>query len=113
MHIKPSDLTLRCMGYQSSRGVWVAKCIDLDLVAEGDSLKESHEELFAIILSYLDTIFTTDDNKSIPHLLLRKSPWHDRLLYHFLVGTARFRHWRRDASTFYKMAPMRPEAACR
>ena len=81
MGVRPLDIIVRCMGYHTPRGVWVAKCIDFDLVAEGGSMQESRDILYAMIESYVSAVLDTEDKASIAPLLMRKAPWGDRLLF--------------------------------
>ena len=113
MRLRPSELVLRCMGYRTRRGTWVAKCIDFDLTSEGGSMKESQEILLSMIDTYLQSVLETSDRDSIPRLLLRKSLIRDRILFHIILAASRWDHWRMNFSTFTNMLPINLGTACR
>lgn len=78
-------LNLRCYGYRSRQGHWVAACIDLDLGVErptqDEALKALHEQIF----SYIQAVLDTNDPESISYLLPRRSPWWEHLRYHAIA----------------------------
>lgn len=89
--MKPQDLILRCYGYETQGGKWVAKCIDLALVTEEDTLIDAKKSLEDAIFGYLEAVLDTDDKKSIPALIGRKSPLIDILTYHSIVFLQKIR----------------------
>jgi hypothetical protein len=80
----PGDLVLRCFGYKTRRNTWVAKCIDLDLVTEEDTLEASKESLRDAIVSYMEVVLNTEDKDSIADLLRRTAPLADHIQYHLI-----------------------------
>lgn len=112
MTIRPSDIVVRCMGYKAHRGVWVAKCIDFDLVAEGASLQESREILISMIHSYIETVLKTEDKASISHLLLRRAPLKDRLIFSLIRILGSIRHKHNGPSAFEDALPVHLGYAC-
>jgi len=81
--MSPEELIIRCYGYKTSRGTWVLKCIDLDLVVEEDSVEDCKKAMDEAIRGYISAVLDTEDKDSIPALLRRKAPLKDRLVYHF------------------------------
>ena len=113
MSIKPQDMVLRCIAHRTSRGTWVAKCIDLDLATEEGSLEEAKQDLMSMVISYLSTIIDTEDPDSIPALLLRRGPWYDRLIFNILaLINHRANHRHRHNVTFQQSIPMHLGHAC-
>ena len=78
----PKDLILRCFGYRTARGTWIAICIDLALITEEDSLEAAKADLRAMIRSYLETAIAMNDPDAMAALLNRKAPLTDRLRYY-------------------------------
>jgi len=93
--------TFRCFVYVKS-GLYVAECIDLDLMVKAKSAERALRGLEDVMRGYLKTAFLGGD---LTGLIPRKSPFSNRLLYHLtclraaLFGQARnsFRLW--DASS--------------
>lgn len=80
--MKPENLILRCYAYQTSHGTWVAKCIDLNIAEEENTLPTVKKSLEVAITGYIEAVLDTDDKASIPSLLTRKSPLSDRARYY-------------------------------
>ena len=78
---KPHHFVLRCYGYKDKRGKWYGVCLDLNLAAEADSLASLKSKLDEMINCYIETVFDTKDQASIPNLLRRKAPLRDRICY--------------------------------
>ena len=70
---------LRCFTYSPRPGQYVAECVDLDLLAQGETLEEAIGKLQAAVFSYLEVAFTGESTKG---LVLRLSPRSHRLRYH-------------------------------
>ena len=79
----PKDLILRCFGYRTARGTWIAICIDLALITEEDSFEEAKADLRSMIRSYLETVIAMKDSDAMAALLNRKAPLPDRLRYYW------------------------------
>lgn len=113
MPIKPEDMILRCMAHRTARGTWVAKCIDFDLATEEASLEEAKQDLLSMMTSYIDAVYDTEDQESIPALLLRKGPWYDRLIFNILsLINHRPNNHHRDRVMFQQAIPMHLGAVC-
>lgn len=84
--VRPQALVLRCYGRRAGRerSRWIAHCIDLDVWAVGGSIDEVRESLESAISGYLETVFDTEDQASIPRLLLRCAPLRYVLLGHVI-----------------------------
>ena len=82
--MRPQEMILRCYGYQTSRGTWIVKCIDLDLVDEEDTFDKAKKSLENAIKGYVGAVLDTQDLTTIPKLLKRKSPSKDILSYHII-----------------------------
>ena len=108
--MKPQDLILRCYGYKASDGKWVAKCIDLALVVEEDSIEKLKKSLQDAIVGYIETVYDTKDKESIPKLLRRKSPAKDIIEYHFVALLCNM-HKMKNKLVFEEAVPMRPAFA--
>ncbi len=74
------ELTLRCFTYSPSRGRYIAECIDLDLLSQGNTREQAIARLQEAMFSYLEVAF---DGKSTKGLVLRPSPFSHRLRYYF------------------------------
>ncbi len=76
----------RCYAMQSlsDNGRWIARCVDFDLVAAGDSLKDAKRSLLHAVAGYTETVMDTDDVKSISPLLNRRALWGDALHWYLL-----------------------------
>jgi predicted RNase H-like HicB family nuclease len=85
MAIKPSDMVLRCYGHKMKNGNWYGVCVDLNLYSEAASPQELEEKLKEVILSYLESVYDTEDEKSIPDLLLRRAPLWDWMVYYYIA----------------------------
>ena len=109
--MKPQDLILRCYGYETPDGKWVAKCIDLSLVVEEDSIEKLKRSLLNAIISYIETVYDTKDKESIPKLLRRKSPLKDIAEYHFIAFLCQI-HEMKNWLVFEQAIPMQPALAC-
>lgn len=70
---------LRCFTYRSRQGEYVAECVDLDLLAQGNTLEEAIGKLQEAMFSYLEVAFAGDSTKG---LVLRPSPLSHRLRYY-------------------------------
>jgi hypothetical protein len=83
-------------------GLYVAECIDLDLMVKRSTPELALQALQDAMLGYLKTAFGAED---LVGLIPRKSPFSNRLRYHltrlraalFGQGRDRFRLW--DASS--------------
>jgi hypothetical protein len=71
-------LYLRCFVRRAGNGCFIAECIDLDISAEGDTLKAAIAGLQDALCGYLDVAITTDSQG----LALRPSPLTHRARYH-------------------------------
>lgn len=79
--MKPVQLVLRCYGEKKGE-VWQAFCIDLNLAAQGDSMRDVRGKLNSQIESYLYDALEGDDRKYADQLLNRKAPLAFRAKYY-------------------------------
>lgn len=87
--LRPVNLVLRCYGHRKKNGRWYGVCVDLNLAVEAYDRDKLQEKLKAVILSYLETVYDTDDERSIPPLLFRRAPLYDWVIY-YLIGLSIF-----------------------
>lgn len=106
--MKPSDLILRCYGYERRDGTWYAVCIDLNLDAEGSSINDVKRSLNHAIRGYLETVSEGEDCDSLVHLIWRPAPLKDRVLYQAI----RIAHSLRRAVAFQEAVPIYPATHC-
>ena len=81
--LRPADLVLRCYGHRKKNGRWYGVCIDLNLAVEAYDRNELQEKLKNVIVSYLETVYNTNDEQSIPPLLFRRAPLYYWVIYYF------------------------------
>lgn len=105
--LKPAELVLRCYGHRKKNGRWYGVCIDLNLAVEAYSKEELEDKIKAVILSYLETVYDTDDEQSIPNLLSRRAPLYDWVMYYF-IGLKILINNFPDNFTFRPVLPLRP-----
>jgi len=86
----PQSMVLRCYGYRTWHGSWIASCIDLTLMVERPSMQESIQALHEQIFLYLQSVLDAEDKESISYLLPRLAPWRERLLYQFIAIVCTF-----------------------
>jgi hypothetical protein len=79
--IHPARLVTRCLALRRGR-YWVAICLDLNLVAQADTLPQVKRLLNAQITSYIADAMTIDAGHA-EYLLTRKAALRYRLLYRF------------------------------
>lgn len=106
--MKPTDLILRCYGYRRKDGTWYAVCIDLNLDAEGSSVKDVKRSLNYAIHGYFDTIAEIENGESLAHLIRRPAPLKERVFYQVI----RLAHSVRRAVAFTEAVPVHPAAHC-
>ncbi len=73
------EILLRCFTYSPAPGKYIAECIDLDLLSQGNALEEAIGKLQEAMVSYLQVAF---DGESTKGLVLRPSPLSHRLRYY-------------------------------
>jgi hypothetical protein len=74
------EIILRCLSFREEYRV-ISVCIDLDIFAEGDTLKESKEKLLDGVSLYVKHAI---DEKEVDKLIPRYAPFKYRLIYKFL-----------------------------
>ena len=84
--------SLRCYARPSRRGVWVAKCVDLDVATQADSLEAARLSLDEAVVGYLTTIMNDCTPEEARVLLNRKSPLWERILWEVLYRGAVLNH---------------------
>jgi hypothetical protein len=97
---------LRAFTYRSGRR-YIAECIDLDLLAQGDTLEEAIGKLQESMVGYLELAFSGSTNG----LVLRPSPlshkiryWAHRLKCRFASHASRQKHFVPVAPPFGSMS---------
>lgn len=106
------NLVLRCYAYRTPRNTWIAKCIDLDLVTEEDSLPVAKKSLEEAIEGYIETVLDTEDKESIPRLLQRKAPFVDRMKYELLKSELTRRLYPKKPVPFLSSIPFHLAHTC-
>jgi hypothetical protein len=74
------EVALRCLAYSLGQGRYIAECIDLDLLSQGNTREQAIGRLQEAMFTYLSVAF---DGKSTKGLVLRRSPFSHRLRYYF------------------------------
>ena len=72
-------LTLRCYVYRQTSDVWVAECVDLDLMVKARTADLAAHSLYDAMTGYLKTA----SEGELSGLLPRPSPLSHRLRYHW------------------------------
>ena len=98
----PKKMSLRCYGYRTRHGTWIASCIDLSLMVERPSKEESIEALLEQMMLYVESAIDAKDVESISYLLPRPAPVWERLLYQVLSAACRFERFCSSAFKFKK-----------
>jgi predicted RNase H-like HicB family nuclease len=75
-----SQMPLRAFVYNPEPGLYIAECIDLDILSQGKSPEEAVSKLQEAMFSYLAAAF---DGTSTKGLVPRPSPLSHRLRYHW------------------------------
>lgn len=104
VELPPASLVLRCYGHRTRKGKWFGACLELNLATEADTLEELQSELNDIIVSYLESVFDTEDPDSIPNLLTRQAPFLDRLKFRGIQLLSLLVHFP-DKLTQFKIVP--------
>ena len=81
--------TLRCMAYKQTNNLYVAECIDLDLMVKAKSMKQATDSLNEAIRGYLTVACEGDVKGLIP----RPSPISRRAVYHWAGINSRLAHF--------------------
>ena len=72
--------TLRAFAYKQDTNLFVAECIDLNLMVKAKSMQQAVDSLYEAVTGYL-TVACEGDTKG---LIPRRSPVARRFLYHWL-----------------------------
>ena len=107
----PPSLKLRCYGYRTRSGAWIASCIDLSLMVERASMQESIQALQEQIVLYVQSVLDTEDKKSISYLLPRPAPWREKLIYQLISMACRFKRICKGTAFNFKEEYPLPQAA--
>ena len=89
--MQPSNLILRCYGYQTN-GIWSALCLDFNIAVEADTPEQLKIKMHDMIESYVETVLDTDDNASVATLMMRKAPLKDWIIYYALCVVSGLKH---------------------
>lgn len=85
------DLMLKCYAERERDGSWFAVCIDLNLVAQGESLDSVKIKLHQQVRDYLEEA-VTDDAAYFGDLIPRPAPLSFRLKFYLLELICKLRH---------------------
>ncbi len=88
--MQPSNLILRCYGYRTN-GIWSALCLDFNIAVEAETPEQLKAKMKDMIESYIETVLDTDDDVSVPSLMMRKAPLQDWIVYYALCVIAGLR----------------------
>jgi len=86
--ISPHKLIIRCYGERKG-DKWIGVCLNFNLATEAESAEKLVKKMNGVIKSYLEVTLNTEDQKSIPELLLRRAPFRDWCKY-YLIRTVFF-----------------------
>jgi len=112
--MRPNQLLLRCFAERED-GLWVAYCLDLSLVAQGDSLQEVRHKLEMQVRDYVTDALVGQDREHAAYLMTRKAPLSLWLRYYWvglLIAKDRLLHSQRQrvGKVFSEPLPMKPVA---
>jgi predicted RNase H-like HicB family nuclease len=79
-----SHYVFRCYAYGPEPGLYLAECVDLDIVAQGRTVEEAAEKLTVAIQGYLAVALNGDTKGLVP----RRSPISNRLRYRWYRAIA-------------------------
>ncbi len=85
------EVKLRCFYYRAGKDLYVAECIDLDLLSEGQTPEEAIGGLQEAVFGYLSAVFGGHEKAETKGLVPRPSPLSHRVRYHFRDLGARIR----------------------
>jgi hypothetical protein len=104
--MKPKDLILRCYAARESDNSWYGICLDLNLFAQGDDLKEVQKKLHSMIKDYTREAFTVD-KEYVNSLLPRRAPFSFFIRYYFANVMSLF-HRLKNMRSFSDPLPVVP-----
>jgi|WetSurMetagenome_2_1015567.scaffolds.fasta_scaffold525189_1 hypothetical protein len=107
----PQKMSLRCYGYRTWQGSWIASCIDLSLMVERSSREESIQALLEQIVIYIQSVFDTEDKESISYLFPRPAPLREKILYQIISAACRFKGICRQTAFNFEKEYSVPQAA--
>jgi hypothetical protein len=108
---RPDQLILRCYGYRSSEGPYIGVCVDLNIAVQADSPSTVRAKMADAIVSYIETVYETDDRASISALMSRRAPTQDWLIY-YVIRTVLLVKKFRDNFTFKEPIPIHLAHSC-
>ena len=76
--LKSKPLVFRCLVFQNRLGEYTAECIDLNLIARGETPRAAFESLQTAMVGYLTVAFQGNSDGLVP----RPSPLDHRIRYH-------------------------------
>lgn len=107
----PQKMNIRCYGYRTRNGSWIASCIDLSLMVERPSRQESIQALQEQIALYVKSVLDTEDKKSISYLLPRPAPWREKFIYQLISMACRFKRICKGTAFNFQEEYLLPQAA--
>jgi hypothetical protein len=78
--------TVRCFCYREASGLFVAECIDLDLVVKARKQNTAMRELRDAVFGYVKVVVESGTDAE---LIPRRSPWFRRLHYYAVMLACR------------------------
>lgn len=89
---------LRCLAYRKTPNLWLAVCLDLNVVTEGTTLREVQVKTHDAVQAYLETVLERGWEKE---LLSRKAPPRYWLRWYLYKAQHHLRTFRDKALAFY------------
>lgn len=78
--------TLRCLVYKPKSNLYIAECVDLDILVRAGTEQEAAKKLVEAIRGYMKVVLEGDITGLVP----RPSPFSHRLRYRFYAVLAAF-----------------------
>ena len=110
IEMSPARYVLRCYAHRTRKGNWYGACLELNLATEADTLEELRAELNDIIVSYVESVFDTEDEDSIPDLLTRQAPLRDKIKFQGIRLLSFINRFQNNFIQF-KIVPLKPNLA--
>lgn len=102
----PSEL--RCFVYKPRPGLHLAECIDLDIVARGQTNEEAKRKLCDAVTGHVRVALQGDFKGLLP----RPSPFSHRLRYHWYGIRAALRKQGSPDPRLFHLDPRHPASIC-
>lgn len=106
--VKPPRLVLRCFA-QHDEGQWVAVCVDFNLAAQADSLREAKKKLEEQVTCYVRDALVGDDRAFVHELFNRKAPLSIMARYYAAVAATKVHALGDTLVSFFQPVPLQPK----